>query len=952
MKKTFSYLITFLLMGMFSGLTQEDPNPTFYNNISMPETPTGASLGKYGEIPVNMATGVPQINVPIFSFDVDGLEIPISLSYHASGVKVNDLSTAVGLNWTLNAGGGIFRSVNGLPDEDGWVTQFGPIPNSFYNNFNSPFEFNYYSAMLGGVNGNGLAATRDHNPDDYHYNFLGHSGKFITDFYNNTIKNIADELQIDFDYSNSVVKDQQGNSFYFEGVKEHSYRKYASFNTRIPDTIGHGDLLGAEMEYGHPTGWLLSKITTRNNKEVSFDYEEYWIEEDTNGNNFTVSSSITFGYDCRMPSLGGGVVAPFASLTRTVGFVADPYINGYNVQLLTKITSDQYYINFQYSTDANLSVWQRKLDKILVEDRNSGHTKEFNLIYGTFDGDARLQLQRIFEKKGSEELPGYSFYYKNGQLPPRYSFSQDFFGYHNGKNNTNSLAPKDPEIRNLFLTAGFVNFYDNNTSDRAHSLGPMQIGVLEEMVYPTGGWSKFYYEANAEYNPYISKVQYCGGLRVKKIEHIDPTDGVVNTLTYHYQGLEGQSYETHKHYTQTMEGSPYDIGGKWTFHSGFVANKTINNTGYFYKEVTETQIGDQENLKRKFTFTENFSYTTLGHLLESEIIFKGNDTIKIVEYDYGSFGIPKTIHWNILGDHTCGNEPDVLNKVVSSYQFGYHQQSTGDMGMFPTRIATTDFVYPNKITTLKEIDYDHTTLLKLQEVTDTRHVRIGRHQYAMQNPFGERIQTDYYYPTVPYPEGFPIDFPKGLVIKQETTTHKGGTSIQTAGRAFAFDDYGNIKTVYGFSQGQGSNNSSLSYVPGTYEELTSFIYSDGYPVQVKPKKGTPTSYIWNKKSNTLVAKIEGRPISGINSGLVTQLENATYGQLPSLLSQLRTSLLGQSHPPFVTTYTYKPLAGVATITDPKNQIITYQYDAFGRLESVKDLEGNLVEEYEYNYSNN
>jgi len=53
----------------------------------------------------------------------------------------------------------------------------------------------------------------------------------------------------------------------------------------------------------------------------------------------------------------------------------------------------------------------------------------------------------------------------------------------------------------------------------------------------------------------------------------------------------------------------------------------------------------------------------------------------------------------------------------------------------------------------------------------------------------------------------------------------------------------------------------------------------------------------------------------------------------------------------VTTYTYIPLVGVSTITDPKGDKITYTYDAFNRLQSVKDKDGNILTENEYRYKN-
>ena len=51
----------------------------------------------------------------------------------------------------------------------------------------------------------------------------------------------------------------------------------------------------------------------------------------------------------------------------------------------------------------------------------------------------------------------------------------------------------------------------------------------------------------------------------------------------------------------------------------------------------------------------------------------------------------------------------------------------------------------------------------------------------------------------------------------------------------------------------------------------------------------------------------------------------------------------------ITTYTYDPLVGVTSVTDPRGQTVYYQYDAFGRLEYVKDKDGNLLSKNEYNH---
>jgi YD repeat-containing protein len=53
----------------------------------------------------------------------------------------------------------------------------------------------------------------------------------------------------------------------------------------------------------------------------------------------------------------------------------------------------------------------------------------------------------------------------------------------------------------------------------------------------------------------------------------------------------------------------------------------------------------------------------------------------------------------------------------------------------------------------------------------------------------------------------------------------------------------------------------------------------------------------------------------------------------------------------VTSYIYDPLVGVTAIIQPDGQKATYEYDDFGRLKLIKDQDGNVLKEIEYNYYN-
>jgi len=50
-------------------------------------------------------------------------------------------------------------------------------------------------------------------------------------------------------------------------------------------------------------------------------------------------------------------------------------------------------------------------------------------------------------------------------------------------------------------------------------------------------------------------------------------------------------------------------------------------------------------------------------------------------------------------------------------------------------------------------------------------------------------------------------------------------------------------------------------------------------------------------------------------------------------------------------YTYKPLVGMTSETDPSGRTVHYDYDSFGRLEHIRNNEGQYLKKYEYHYIN-
>ena len=122
-------LLTVSSLIFFIGIISAQTNPVYDKmpKILTPEA-DAAAIGRYGDYPVDLSTGVPSINIPLYEIDVNGFRLPISISYHASGNKVDDIASTVGLGWVLNAGGAVTRTVNGYQDENNTLFGAKSIP--------------------------------------------------------------------------------------------------------------------------------------------------------------------------------------------------------------------------------------------------------------------------------------------------------------------------------------------------------------------------------------------------------------------------------------------------------------------------------------------------------------------------------------------------------------------------------------------------------------------------------------------------------------------------------------------------------------------------------------------------------------------------------------------------------------------------------------------------------
>jgi len=91
--------------------------------------------------------------------------------------------------------------------------------------------------------------------------------------------------------------------------------------------------------------------------------------------------------------------------------------------------------------------------------------------------------------------------------------------------------------------------------------------------------------------------------------------------------------------------------------------------------------------------------------------------------------------------------------------------------------------------------------------------------------------------------------------------------------------------------------------------------------------------------------------NGVEATGKTSLETiAAKNDLNTTDAATINSLITKLPNALVTTYTYKPLVGMATMTDPHEVVTKYDYDSFGRLSKVTQAD-KVIKTYDYHYKN-
>ncbi|MNL21120.1 hypothetical protein D3C87_1423950 [compost metagenome] len=195
-------------------------------------------------------------------------------------------------------------------------------------------------------------------------------------------------------------------------------------------------------------------------------------------------------------------------------------------------------------------------------------------------------------------------------------------------------------------------------------------------------------------------------------------------------------------------------------------------------------------------------------------------------------------------------------------------------------------------------------------------------------------------------------------IPLNTQVFKGGAKISEQltnyDKSVATNNLLLPKTVYA---NKGSSGIDLNLD----KKVTYDLYDEkGNVLQYTPESGIPVSIIWGYNKTQPIAKIENMAYAAIPAETITNLQTLSNNDNDNCMTEgcneqkLRKALdLFRDSLPnaFISTYTYNPLVGVTSITDPKGFSSYYEYDEELRLKWIKDNKGKLITENIYHYKN-
>jgi len=515
-----NYLIN--LFGVLLLLISIVSNGQSSQNYQMPKiipaSPQAQNFMRYGEIPVDFSTGIPNIDIPLYTIKGNKLTLPLSISYHASGIKVNDVASEVGLGWVFNGKGLISRTTNGRRDEaKSTVRKYNNSAEVLQDLEDHYLDYECSSGNLkGALDFETFMTTtfvdeQDAMSDRYFYKIPGgESGVFVYDY---SVFNENENSVVTLPYRPIKIKRNFGY------IQNNSATQNQTFE--ITDENGNIYTFTPYTVNDNSSEWYVTKIISADGADkITFNY--------TPVNNVSGIGQTSCIYRGRVqnywtmpctPELGGDMYYQSAPGTE------------YSNPILNSIETDQETIAFAYDTRNDFNGMKR-LKTISISSKISPTVinrkiQFYEKYFGTANEDRRLGLDYLtISSPGNAEVEKYSFKYNESTMLPPYpqkmtqmKFNEDFWGYSNGNNKTTNIP-----VDYIRFSSSDQNIYGaNRDADQLNGLA--SACMLQEIKYPTGGktvfeFSRFFSDNLYPYREYDwQKKGYLGGFRVNKISN-------------------------------------------------------------------------------------------------------------------------------------------------------------------------------------------------------------------------------------------------------------------------------------------------------------------------------------------------------------------------------------------------------------------------------------------------
>ena len=503
-------------------------------------SPQAAAMTRYADAPVSYSLGLAQVSIPLYEIKSRSLTLPLSLSYNSSGVRVDEVSGPAGLNWNLEAGGVITRTVIGLPDEEalGWNDQ----DISYQHNLTHDDQTSTY------VLEQMAKAELDIGRDRYSYSFCGRSGSFYLMHIGPGQQSVIPITATDLDISGIVVlgggsfviTDPSGTKYYF------TEEEISSSNTSMTLPIfgaGNGNAENYQTNTIPVTAWYLTRIESMDGKDwITLSYETTQDPMISEVHSYITSYSFTYKYNGAGDYSWLGENGQWWSAAPAVSAQLGGYqtLRGWTPHLLKKIEWAGGKVTFDYSNSPihEISNVRHSYPKVLTQmdiwsvpvgTSNSTLVRRVTFTQsGTSDRRTLLKTVTLTGNDGAE-IESYSLSYINESTGMKLD-AKDLFGYYNGK-----TANDYTDFLRLFPNENLLSVAP---SDRSYSSSAVSTLSLETVTTSSGSKTKYFYEGNSVAGGSNALFSQIGiGHRIKKIQTYDlsaGTESLVRERTFTY----------------------------------------------------------------------------------------------------------------------------------------------------------------------------------------------------------------------------------------------------------------------------------------------------------------------------------------------------------------------------------------------------------------------------------